>query len=247
MALKIKITPTKPPKDTDKEYIKEETKKYIKIIQERQHILYAQSKYSLLIVLQGMDASGKDGATKAIFTSVNPQGVSVTSFKKPTEIEAKHDFLWRVHKEVPEKGMIKIFNRSHYEDVLITKVNGWIDNKEAKKRYEHINNFERLLEDNGTKILKFYLHISQEEQAKRFEERLTNPLKNWKYNPEDLKTSQKWDDYMEAYSYAFEYCSEPRWHIIPADKNWYKEYLIAKEVAEALQKLDLKFPKLNEK
>jgi len=247
MALRIKATSTKPPKDTDKEHVKEETKKYIKIIQERQHILYAQSKYSLLIVFQGMDASGKDGATKAIFTSVNPQGVSVSSFKKPTEIEMNHDFLWRVHKEVPEKGMIKIFNRSHYEDVLITKVNGWIDNKEAKKRYEHINNFERLLEDNGTKILKFYLHISQEEQAKRFQERLTNPLKNWKYNLEDLKTSQKWDEYMEAYSYAFEYCNEPKWHIIPADKNWYKEYLIAKEVAETLQKLDLKFPKLNEK
>ena len=247
MALKINITSTKPPKGTDKEYIKDETKKYIKIIQERQHILYAQSKYSLLIVLQGMDASGKDGAIKAIFTSVNPQGVSVTSFKKPTEIESKHDFLWRIHKEVPEKGMIKIFNRSHYEDVLITKVNGWIDDKEAKRRYEHINNFEKLLEDNGTKILKFYLHISKEEQAKRFEERLTNPLKNWKYNPEDLKTSQKWDEYMKAYSYAFEYCREPDWHIIPSDKNWYKEYLIAKKVAETLQKLNLKFPKLNEK
>lgn len=246
MSLRINKISTTPPKNAKKKAIKEETEKYIKIIRERQHILYAQSKYSLLIIFQGMDASGKDGATKAIFSSANPQGVSVTSFKKPTELELKHDFLWRIHKEVPEKGMIKIFNRSHYEDVLITRINGWVSDKEAKKRFEHINNFENLLEDNGTKILKFYLHISEEEQAERFEERLTDPLKNWKYNPEDLKTAHKWPEYRKVYADVFEKCNDVKWHIIPSDKNWYKEYLIAKKVAETLLDLDLKFPKLND-
>lgn len=243
----LKAIITTPPKHIKKNHIKKETKQYIDIIRERQHILYAQSKYSILIILQGMDASGKDGATKAIFSSVNPQGVSVTSFKKPSEKELAYDFLWRIHQEVPSRGMIKIFNRSHYEDVLVPGVNQWIDKKDIKKRYDHINNFESLLKDNGTKVLKFYLHISEQEQAKRFEERISNPLKNWKYNSGDKETAKQWSQYRKAYQEVFESCNEVPWHIIPSDKNWFKEYLIAKKVAETLLDLDLNFPNLADK
>src|SRR3990167_6415028 len=174
---KIEDILTIPSKKISKKHAKKETAKYIEIIRERQHVLYAQSKYSLLIVFQGMDASGKDGATKAIFSSVNPQGVTVTNFKKPTLLELSYDFMWRVHKETPAKGMIKVFNRSHYEDVLVPMANRTITNHELKNRFEHINNFEKLLEENGTKVIKFYIHISQKEQSRRFEERLTNPMK----------------------------------------------------------------------
>jgi PPK2 family polyphosphate:nucleotide phosphotransferase len=236
--------PTVPPKNMSKKEIKEKTEKYIQIIRERQHILYAQSKYSILIVLQGMDASGKDGATKAIFSSVNPQGVSVASFKKPSDLERSYDFLWRIHKEVPARGMIKIFNRSHYEDVLVPMANRAIDAKELKRRFDHINDFEKLLEENGTKVLKFYLHISEKEQSERFKERLTDPMKNWKYNPSDTETAKKWPEFRIAYQNTFNHCGEIPWHIIPSDKNWYKEYLIAKKVSEVLSDMDLKFPNL---
>jgi PPK2 family polyphosphate:nucleotide phosphotransferase len=235
---------TVPASHLDKKKIKAETAKYIEIIRERQHILYAQSKYSLLIVLQGMDASGKDGATKAIFSSVNPQGVSVTSFKKPTELELSYDFLWRIHKEIPQKGIIKIFNRSHYEDVLVPMAHKLLDTKTIQKRFDHINNFESLLEENGTKILKFYLHISEEEQTKRFEERLSNPDKNWKYNSSDADTARKWPEFRTAYQNVFDNCNNIPWTIVPSDKNWYKEYVIAKKVASVLSDLDLSFPKL---
>lgn len=244
MKEKFEKISTLPKSNTSKKKIKEETAKYIQIIRERQHILYAQSKYSLLIVFQGMDASGKDGATKAIFSSVNPQGVSVTSFKKPTDLERSYDFMWRIHKEVPAKGMIKIFNRSHYEDVLVPMANRTIEQKEVKKRFDHINDFEKLLEENGTIVLKFYLHISEEEQSKRFEERLTNPMKNWKFNPSDTETALKWPEYRMAYGNVFNHCNVIPWNIIPSDKNWYKEYLISKKIANTLLDLDLKFPNL---
>ena len=235
---------TLPPKDLNKKKIKKETQKYIEIIQERQHILYAQSKHSILIVLQGMDAGGKDGAIKTVFSSVNPQGVSVACFKKPTALELSYDFLRRIHLEAPARGMIKIFNRSHYEDVLSPVVNKIIDKKEAKRRFDHINNFEKLLEENGTRILKFYLHISEKEQAARFQERLTNPLKQWKYNPSDKETAKQWPEYRKAYKDIFNNCNEIPWEIVPSDKNWYKEYLVAKKVAKTLLDLDLFFPTL---
>jgi len=235
---------TLPDSKLSKKYIKKETAKYIKIIQERQHILYAQAKHSILIVLQGLDGSGKDGATKTVFSSVNPQGVSVMCFKRPSSLELSYNFLWRINKEIPQNGMIKIFNRSHYEDVLVPVVEKWIDKKEAKKRFGHINNFERLLIDNGTKVLKFYLHISEEEQAKRFQERLTNPLKQWKHNPSDAETAKKWPEYRKAYQDIFHHCDETPWIIVPSDKNWYKEYVIAKKVAKTLLELDLNFPNL---
>lgn len=235
---------TLPESKLSKKKIKAETAKYIETIRERQHILYAQSKYSILIIIQGLDASGKDGATKSVFSSVNPQGVSVTSFKKPSEQELAYNFMWRIFKEIPQKGMIKIFNRSHYEDVLVPMANRTLDTKEVKKRFKHINDFENILEENGTKVLKFYLHISEEEQQKRFQERLSNPMKNWKYNPSDAETARKWPEYRMAYQNVFKHCSEIPWNIIPSDKNWYKEYLIAKKVAKTLLELDLKFPNL---
>ena len=241
----FKTVSTTPQKSLDKKKIKKKTEEYIAIIRERQHILYAQSKYSLLIVIQGLDGSGKDGATKAVFSSSNPQGVSVTSFKKPTELELSYDFMWRIHQEVPRKGMIKIFNRSHYEDVLVPMANRAIKNDELKQRFNHINNFEALLEENGTKVLKFYLHISEKEQARRFGERLSNPLKNWKFNPSDTETAKQWPEYRMAYQNTFNNCNKVPWNIVPADKNWYKEYLISKKVAETLLDLDLKFPSLS--
>jgi len=242
--IKLKKISTLPPKDVNKEKIKEKTAEYIKEIGMLQHKLNAEKKTGLLVVLQGLDASGKDGATRVVFNGSNPQGVSVSSFKVPTEEEASHDFLWRIHKETPAKGMIKIFNRSHYEDVLVTRVLGLIDDKEARKRMNHINDFEKLLEESGTVILKFYLHISPEEQASRFHERIENPEKQWKYNPRDLETAKKWPQFRTCYEDVIEHCSDVPWIIVPSDKNWYKAYLIAKHVVEALKKMKIEFPKL---
>ncbi|MCZ2356814.1 MAG: polyphosphate kinase [Bacteroidia bacterium] len=234
---------TKAPKDLNKAETKAETTKLAQELGELQAVLYAMQKHSLLIVLQGLDASGKDGAVKEVFAGINPMGCLVTPFKKPTEEELSHDFLWRVHKHTPARGMIQIFNRSHYEDVLITRVHGWIDNETTKKRFQYINSFEELLQERDTHILKFYLHISHEEQAQRFEERLVNPEKRWKYRPEDLLESKHWDKYRECYEEIFEKCSpEIPWHIVPSDQNWYKEYYIAKTIVEKLRSLKLEYP-----
>ena len=234
---------TLPPAGADKSDHEEMTRALIEELGELQNVLFAQGKYSLLVVLQGMDASGKDGVIREVFSGVNPMGCRVKGFKKPTEEEMKHDFLWRVHKEVPEKGMIQIFNRSHYEDVVIQKVHQWVDADTIRRRYDHINAFERLLAENGTRVLKFYLHISQKEQHERLQERLSDPRKMWKYNANDLEESKRWPDYMEAYEAAFAHCgADVPWHIIPSDKNWYKEYLIAKTIVETLRGLDLVYP-----
>jgi|SRR3954468_15168571 PPK2 family polyphosphate:nucleotide phosphotransferase len=235
----------KAPKKFNKEQTKKELLKLKSRLEELQNRLYAEGKHAVLIVLQGMDASGKDGAVKNVFESINPLGCRVFPFKRPTEIEMKHDFLWRIHQVVPEKGMIHIFNRSHYEDVLIQKVHKWVDEKTIKQRYEHINNFEKLLEETGTKVLKFYLHISKEKQLERLEERLTDKTKRWKHNDADMKERECWNDYMRAYESAFENCSTATdWNIVPADQNWYKEYLIAKKVVETLEALNMKYPDL---
>lgn len=236
---------TRAPKTIHKDKTKKETEKLGIRLGELQNLLYASSTSSLLVVLQGMDGSGKDGVVKNVFDAVNPTGCRVISFKKPTELEMKHDFLWRVHQSVPEKGMIHIFNRSHYEDVLIQRVHKWVDMKTIKQRFEHINAFEKLLVQNNVTILKFYLHVSPEEQLQRLEERISDPTKNWKYNAADLEERKKWDLYMEAYEDVFKSCSESApWHIIPADQNWYKEYLISIKVVEALESMKLKFPKI---
>jgi PPK2 family polyphosphate:nucleotide phosphotransferase len=195
-----------------------------------------------------MDASGKDGVVKNVFNTVNPMGCMVYPFKAPSELEMKHDFLWRIHIKVPEKGMIHVFNRSHYEDVLIQRVHHWVDEKKIRQRYDHINNFEKLLKDSGTAILKFYLHISKDEQLKRLKERLSDKTKMWKYNENDLKEREFWNHYMNSYQRVFESCSKyADWHIIPADQNWYKEYLIAKKVVETMEGFNMKFPGLKAK
>jgi PPK2 family polyphosphate:nucleotide phosphotransferase len=234
---------TKAPKELDKQETKELTLKLQKELNELQYLLYAESKHSVLVILQGMDASGKDGVIKKVFGNLNPQGVQVVSFKAPTEEELAHDFLWRIHRHAPLKGMIQIFNRSHYEDVLITRVHGWCDDATAEKRFDAINNFEELLAlHNSTQILKFYLHISQEEQQERINERLEDPTKEWKYNAKDKEEAKLWDKYMEMYEDVFVNCNTMPWVIVPADQNWYKEYLITKTLLETLKGLDMKYP-----
>jgi PPK2 family polyphosphate:nucleotide phosphotransferase len=235
---------TRAPKEFEKEKTKLETQVLQKRLRDLQSVLFAENKHSVLIVLQGMDASGKDGAVKNVFSGVNPMGCRVEAFKKPTEEELSYDFLWRIHKHTPKKGMIQIFNRSHYEDVLVPRVHHWIDKDMVKRRFGYINAFESLLQDSGTIILKFYLHISPEEQKARFEERLNVPEKMWKYQDADLRESKLWGDYQNAFEDIFEHCS-PKipWHIVPADQNWYRNYIIAKTIVERLEKLNMQYPK----
>ena len=243
--IKLKDISTRAPKDWDKEETKAKTEGIIESLNELQNLLYAESKHAVLVVLQGMDASGKDGVIRKVFGALNPQGVQVHSFKAPTEEELSHDFLWRVHKNVPAKGSIQIFNRSHYEDVLITRVHKWIDEKTVKKRMKAINDFEQLLQEhNSTTILKFYLHISPEEQEQRLQERIHNPAKQWKYNEKDFEEAKLWDDYRAAYEDCFEQCNDVPWTIVPADQNWYKEYIIAHTLQKALEKLNMQYPGL---
>jgi PPK2 family polyphosphate:nucleotide phosphotransferase len=235
---------TRAPKGFDKDETKEKLAELVEELNELQNVLFANENQSLLIVLQGLDASGKDGTVKSVFSAVNPQGVHVKSFKGPTEIERAHDFLWRIHSEVPAKGLINVFNRSHYEDVLVTRVLNIIDDETAKERFKQINMFEKLLASNNTHVLKFYLHISEEEQEKRFQERLDDPRKNWKFNPNDLKTAANWPKYKEYYHDVFEECSkEFPWYIVPSDQKWYKEYFVAKTIVDTLKGFKLEYPK----
>jgi PPK2 family polyphosphate:nucleotide phosphotransferase len=223
---------------------KPEKKRLEERLAELQNMLYAEAEHSLLIVLQAMDAGGKDGTIKKVFDAVNPQGVVVTSFKQPTPIDLAHDFLWRVHPHTPAKGFISIFNRSHYEDVLVVRVNNLVPSEVWEKRYDHINNFERLLADGGTKILKFFLHISKDEQRKRFESRLQEPHKRWKFSLGDLPVREQWDDYMEAYEAVLERTNTDYapWHIIPANNKWYRNFVIARVIVETLDAMNLKYP-----
>lgn len=237
---------TKAPKGFDKKETKEETERLLKELDELQNVLYAEAKHSVLVILQGMDASGKDGAIKKVFSRVNPQGIIVTSFKTPTQEELKHDFLWRIHPHAPVKGMMAVFNRSHCEDVLITRVHDWIDDTTAQKRFGAINNFEELLvQHNSTIIFKFYLHVSAEEQQQRFKERIEDPTKQFKYNEQDFKEAELRDQYLKMYEEVFENCNVVPWTIVPADQNWYKEFLIAKTLVDSLKELNMKYPHLN--
>lgn len=243
--IKLKDIDTRAPKSMDKEATKEKLAVILRELDELQNLLFAESEHALLVVIQGMDASGKDGTVRNVFGKLNPQGVLVRSFKTPTAEELAHDFLWRIHCHTPQKGYIQIFNRSHYEDILITRVHKWIDDKTARRRMDAINDFERLLAvHNDTHILKFYLHISPEEQKSRLDERIHNPAKQWKYNEDDFKEAKLWDDYMEAYEDCFESCNEVPWTIVPADQNWYKEYLIATAVRDKLRSLKMQYPGL---
>lgn len=218
-----------------------ELRKSMAKLQER---LYAESKRSLLIVVQAMDTGGKDGAIEKLLTGINPAGVEVTSFKVPSHKEMAHDFLWRIHQEAPSRGKIGVWNRSHYEDVLITRVHKLVSVKQCRQRYLSIVEMERLLVENGTTILKFYLHISKEEQKRRLEARLADPAKHWKFNPGDLKERALWPDYMDAYEAALAATSTSYapWHIVPANHKWGRDIAITECVAATLKKMDPQFP-----
>jgi PPK2 family polyphosphate:nucleotide phosphotransferase len=242
--IKLSDYPTRAPKDLKKADIKQEVDALARKIGELQHIMYAQGKYSMLIVLQGMDASGKDGVTRKIFRYCSPVAIDAIGFKKPTEEEFDHDFLWRIHKVVPRKGYLQVFNRSHYEDVLIQRVHKWIDEEKVDQRIKAINDFESMLQkDNNTTVLKFYMHISPERQKEKLQERIDDPKKNWKHNPADWEEIKLWNDYMFCYEDAFNRSVIP-WIIAPVDQRWYRDYFIATKVLEALQTLPLVLPTL---
>jgi len=221
------------------------TKKETDRISDLQRVLYADARYAVLIVLQGRDASGKDGTIRRVFSAVNPQGCTVASFKQPTELEQHHDFLWRVHQQVPARGMIGIFNRSHYEDILVPRVHDLVPKKVWSARYDQINDFEHMLTENHVVILKFMLHISRDEQKKRFEERLADKSKNWKFRLGDLDDRQHWDLFTKAYRGILENTSTKwaPWYIVPADDNDERDVLVARVVADTLESLDLRYPK----
>jgi PPK2 family polyphosphate:nucleotide phosphotransferase len=210
-----------------------------------QELLYAEHRHRLLVVLQGMDTSGKDGTIRHVFKGVNPQGVRVISFKKPTERELDHDYLWRVHQHTPGKGEIVIFNRSHYEDVVVTRVLGLIDKPSWQQRYAHINEFERMLSEEGTTILKFFLHISAKEQWERIRMRLDDPGKRWKFHPDDVKARGQWPAYARAYEEAIGATSTrwAPWHIIPANKKWFRNLAVSSVIVTALKQFKMSYPK----
>ena len=233
--------------DMSKRNAEKEVEDHVKELADLHDLLYAENKRALLIVLQGMDASGKDGTIRHVMSGVNPQGCSVTSFKEPSTRELEHDFLWRIHAAVPEKGSIGIFNRSHYEDVLVVRVHRIVGKQVWQGRYEQINAFERILAENDVCILKFFLHISREEQEKRFQQRLHDPQKNWKISPNDFREREYWDEYQKAYEDAITRCStkEAPWYIIPSDHKWFRNYCVSHIVVKALQSLHMRYPKAN--
>jgi PPK2 family polyphosphate:nucleotide phosphotransferase len=221
-----------------------EVEKLNRKLETLQEILYAQHKHKVLIVIQAMDTGGKDGVIRHVFDGVNPQGVRVASFKVPTQEELDHDYLWRVHKVVPAAGEMVIFNRSHYEDVLVVRVHKLITPAVCRKRFEQINTFERLLVENGTTILKFYLHIDLDEQKQRLQDRLDDPTKQWKFNVGDLKERKLWPEYMKAYEQALAHTSTATapWYVIPANHKWYRDLVISTILVDTLEKLGLKYP-----
>ncbi len=230
--------------DWDKKDIEKKTKKLLKEIGKLQYKMYAQRKYSLLIVFQGTDASGKDGLTRGLLKYCNPIGIKIKSFKKPTPEEYAHDFLWRVHKGAPAKGDIQIFIRSHYEDILVPTVEGFFPEELIEQRFRLINDFERLLEHNDTRVLKFYLNVSPEAQEERLMERVNMMEKHWKHKDGDWGTRKKMPEYLEVYERIFKDCNEIPWHIVPSDRNWQKLYYVAEEVLKTLKSLDLQWPEL---
>lgn len=217
-------------------------------LDELQALLYAEHRHKVLVVLQAMDAGGKDGTIRSVFEGVNPQGVTVTSFKAPTELELDHDYLWRVHRHTPGRGELSIFNRSHYEDVLITRVHGLVDDDTCERRYAHINEFERMLSEEGTTILKFFLHIDRDEQKARLLERLEIPRKRWKFRRADVDERKLWDQYVRAYEDAIAATSTvwAPWHIVPANHNWYRDLVVIRTIVDALEALDMRYPEPEE-
>ncbi|MBT8164329.1 MAG: polyphosphate kinase 2 family protein [Acidimicrobiia bacterium] len=239
------------PADTggiDKATAKAETKTLNRRLESQQELLYAEGKHKVLIVLQAMDAAGKDGTIRHVFDRVNPQGVKVASFKKPTSKELSHDYLWRVHEHTPATGEITIFNRSHYEDVLIVRVLGLVPEDRWQRRYGHIRAFEQLLADEGTTIRKFYLNISKEEQRARLQARLDDPSKHWKFDVGDLDQRKLWDDYMAAYETAMSETSteDAPWYVIPAEHKWYRNLVISRILVDTFDRLNMAFPEQTE-
>ncbi len=210
-----------------------------------QYKLHAEKKQGLLIVLQAMDAGGKDGTIRDVMHGFNPQGCKVTGFRAPHEMEIDHDYLWRIHRKIPARGEIGIFNRSHYGDVLVVRIHNLVPKNQWEKRYSHINEFEKMLSDEGIKILKFYLHISKKEQQKRLEQRIANPTKHWKIDEADFEERKFWNRYMNSYQDVLEKCSTSwaPWYIIPADKKWYRNLIVAKIITQTMEDMNLKFPK----
>jgi PPK2 family polyphosphate:nucleotide phosphotransferase len=232
----------------DKEEAKAEALKLNRELEKLQELLYAERKHKVLIILQAMDTGGKDGVIRSVFEGVNPSGVRVESFKVPSQIELDHDYLWRIHQHTPGKGEIVIFNRSHYEDVLVVRVHNLVPKEVWSARFNHIREFEKMLTDEGVTILKFFLHISKEEQRKRLQERIDIPEKRWKFSSGDLKERLLWEQYQEAYEDVLTKTStfKAPWYIIPADRNWYRNYLIASIIVSELKKLDMKYPQAEE-
>jgi PPK2 family polyphosphate:nucleotide phosphotransferase len=227
---------------------KEETKalleKNLEHLAKLQYLLYAENKHGVLVVLQAMDAGGKDGTIRTVMGPMNPQSCKVTSFKGPSEEELAHDFLWRIHRFVPRKGEVRIFNRSHYEDVLIVRVHNLVPKAIWSKRFEQINNFEKLLAENDIHVIKFFLHISREEQRNRLKERLDDPTKHWKADPADFKEREYWDEYIKAYDDILTRCSTEYapWYVIPANKKWFRNLAIAEIMVDQFSRLKMKFP-----
>lgn len=232
------------PAEVDRDHAEHEFASLTERLRDLQHLMYAEGKRSLLVVLQGRDAAGKDGTIRRVFGPMNPQGCRVTSFKVPSNEELAHDFLWRCHKVAPRRGQIAIFNRSHYEDVLVVRVHDLVPESVWSKRYDHINAFERLLADNGTMILKFYLHIDRREQLERFAKRIDNPKKNWKISEADYSERPYWDGYSRAFEDALSKCSTEYapWYVIPANRKWFRNLVIAEIVADAMERLRMRFP-----
>jgi PPK2 family polyphosphate:nucleotide phosphotransferase len=219
--------------------------KHLERLSVLQYVLYAEGRRAVLAVLQGIDAAGKDGTIRRVMTGLNPQGVRVTPFKVPEGAEKRHDYLWRIHQAVPEYGQIGIFNRSHYEDVLVVRVHNLVPKSVWSKRYRQINEFERMLSENGVTIVKFLLYISKDEQARRFQKRLDDPKKNWKFSPDDLKEREYWDAYIEAYDEVLEKCntSYAPWYVIPANHKWFRNLAVAQILVETLENMKLRYPK----
>ena len=221
------------------------TRENLERLHDLQELLYAEAKHAVLVVLQAMDTGGKDGTIDFVFSGCDPQGCSVTSFKTPTKLELAHDFLWRVHAAAPPRGIIGIFNRSHYESVLVERVKQLVPEKVWAARYEHINTFEKLLADENTTVVKFFLHISKDEQKKRLESRLNDAHKQWKFDPGDLEERKHWDEYMEAYEDALRKCSQKYapWYVVPSDRKWYRNWVVSDVLVRTLEELDMKYPK----
>lgn len=238
------------PDDTaglSKEDIEEKSKELHEEFQELQEKFYASKKHALLIVLQGMDCSGKDGTVRRALSGINPNGFYVENFKQPTPLELNHDYLWRVHQKTPKRGDIVVFNRSYYEDVLVTRVHRSINDETAERRFDEIRDFERYLVNNDTILLKFFLHISKDFQQKKLEERLENPEKNWKFSAADLKERKFWDEYQHCYSDVLSHCStkEAPWYVVPANRRWFRDYFVLSTIVKTLKELNLEFPVLD--